>query len=196
MSVGEDVALAQFLDLFGVDEAGRLHFDSYDQPLSWDDFVRAVHQSLCDGDPSRLAIYERGVAGGPSVEYLDQLVELVLAGVPGAIAGAVTAKMVHPKQLINDVKKARRRQIAEKLRTRNFTGERLLRVLKRYPEWDPKQLERLFEFTELEAIRVLANAGYEPGEGGFWQRSETAQGDQRRQAIDQVEQRAWDEFGP
>ena len=114
--------------------------DRYDQPLSWEDFVRAVDQSLYEGDPSRLAVYERGVAGGPSVEYLDQLLELLLAGVPGAIAGAVTAKLVHPKQLIDEIGKARRLQIAEKLRQRNFTGERLLRFLKRYPEWDPKRL--------------------------------------------------------
>jgi hypothetical protein len=69
-------------------------------------------------------------------------------------------------------------------------------VLKRYPEWDPKHLERLFEFTELEAIRVLLNAGYEAGEDGFWRRLETPEGDQRRQAMDRLEQRMWEEFGP
>jgi hypothetical protein len=122
VSVGADLDLAQFRNLFGIDEAGLLHFNSYEQPLSWDDFLRALHQSLYQGDPSRLAIYQRGVAGGPSVEFLDQLLDLLLSAAPGAIAGAVTAKLVHPKQLVNDVRAARRRQIAEKLRKRNFTG--------------------------------------------------------------------------
>ena len=196
VSVGEDIDLAQFLNLFGIDEAGRLLFTSYEQPLSWDDFVRAVQQSVYQGDAGRLAVYQRGVAGGPSVEFLDQLLDLLLSAAPGAIAGAIAAKLVHPKQLINEVKHARRLQIAEKLRKRNFTGERLLGVLRRYPEWDPKQLERQFEFTELEAVRVLVNAGYQPREDGFWRRSDTPDGEHRRQALDQLEQRMWDEFGP
>ena len=178
-----------------VNKQGARSSTADEQPLSWDDFVRAVQQSLYKADPGRLAVYQRGVAGGPSVEFSISW-WISCSRQLRVRSPAQLPPNVHPRQLLNEVKHARRRQIAEKLRKRNFTGERLLRVLTRYPEWDAKQLERLFEFTELEAIRVLVNAGYQPGEDGFWRRSDTPDEEHRRQALDQFEQRMWDGFGP
>lgn len=110
------------------------------------------------------------------VEFLDQLLDLLLAGVPGAVAGAIAANVAHPKEFVDQIKASRRRQIAETLRKRGYTGDRLLRVASRYPEWDPEHLQRLFEFTSAEAIRVLVNAGYEAGTDGFWRKSPSADG--------------------
>lgn len=191
--VGTNVELVQFLDLFGVDAEDHLRFNTYQQRTTWGDFVRAVHQGLYAGDPARLAVYRRGVAGGASVEFLDQLLDLLLAGVPGAVAGAIAANVAHPKEFVDQIKASRRRQIAETLRKRGYTGDRLLRVASRYPEWDPEHLQRLFEFTSAEAIRVLVNAGYEAGTDGFWRKSPSADGRSRRDAMDEVERRAWED---
>ena len=194
----DDIELAQFLNLFGVDQDGHLRFNDHNELLKWNDFVSAFDEQLYEGDPTRLAVYQQGVAGGPEPEFLQQLVDFLLSGVPqaisGAVAGAIAAKAVHPKQLIDDVKKKYRLHTAERLRRRNFTGPRLLSVCKRYEEWDPKRLERLHEFTEAEAIRVLLNAGYVPGEGGFWTKSKTVEGKARRQAMEQVQTDAWEQF--
>ena len=122
VSSAEDMDLAQFLVLYGVDGEGRLISNSRDDRLTWREFARAVDESLYEGDPSRIAVFQRGVAGGLSVEYLQQLIDLLLAGLPGAVAGAVTAKVVHPKQLMDGVKRARRLQIAERLRKRTSPG--------------------------------------------------------------------------
>lgn len=196
VSVAEDIDLAQFLMLYGVDSEGRLVFNSWDDRLSWGEFARAVDESLYEGDPNRIAVFQRGVAGGLSVEYLQQLVDLLLSGLPGAVAGAITAKVVHPKQLINQVKMARRYQIAEELRKRNFTGPHLHEVLKKYPEWDRENLGRLFGFTDAESIRVLVNAGYEQRDDGFWQKSRSPAGEERREAMEELDREAWRDLNP
>lgn len=186
-----DLDLAQFHYLFGVDDAGRMHFNSYDDRVSWHDFVRAVDQGLYDGNPSRIAVYHQGVAGGTSVEFLEELLKLLMAGVPGAVGGAIATKLLHPVRVVKDLRQARRRQIAEQLRRRGFTGPRLLRVMTRYPAWDPERLQKLFDFTEAEATRVLSNAGYEPGEDGLWRASSDAA--QKWDALEGIERRAWKE---
>ena len=122
------------------------------------------------------------------------MVDFLVSGVPtevywtllGVTVDKVADKVLHPKQFLDDLKRDDRLRLAEKLRRRNFTGERLLRVFTKYEEWDPKQLERLYEFTENEALRVLINAGYEPGEGGFWKKSRSVAGDAQRQAMEKI----------
>lgn len=196
VSVVEDMDLAQFLVLYGIDSEARLLFNSWDDRLTWGEFTRAVDESLYDGDPNRIAVFQRGVAGGLSVEYLQQLVDLLLSPLSTAVLGAIAVKIVHPKQLTDQIRQARRHQIAEELRKRNFTGPHLRHILKRYPEWDQDHLKRLFDFTDAEAIRVLVNAGYERREDGFWQQSSSAEAEARREAMEEIDRQAWRDLNP
>lgn len=197
LAVVEDMDLAQFLMLYGIDSEGRLLVNSWNDRLTWGEFTRAVDESLYDGDPSRIAVFQRGVAGGLSVDYLQQLVDLLLSNLPTAIALAIASKIVHPKLLTDQIRQSRRHHVAEELRKRNFTGPHLRHVLNRYPEWDQDHLKRLFDFTDAEAVRVLVNAGYEQrDEDGFWQRSNSAEAEARREAIEEIDRQAWRDLNP
>lgn len=197
LAVVEDMDLAQFLMLYGIDSEGRLLVNSWDDRLTWGEFTRAVDESLFAGDPSRIAVFQRGVAGGLSVDYLQQIVDLLLSPVSTALLGAIAVKIVHPKQLTDQIRQNRRHHIAEQLRKRNFTGPHLRHIINRYPEWDQDHLKRLFDFTDAEAIRVLVNAGYERrDDDGFWQRSSSAEAEARRDAIEGIDLQAWKDLNP
>jgi hypothetical protein len=118
--------------LFGLDDAHRIQFHQYDQPLPWDYFVRAVKRGFYSGDPAHLAVY-RGVSGGPQPEYLQQLVDFLLSPVPAALAGALAARVVHPLEFVDKLKARRRRALGQELRQRGFTGPKLNAVLLENP---------------------------------------------------------------
>lgn len=99
---------------------------------------------------------------------MPELVDLLLAGVPGADAGAIGANLVHPRKWHQGVAIDQRRAFAEKLRKRGFTGPLLHRFLQKYPQWDARRLESLYDVTSDEAYLWLTNAGYRQSENGLW----------------------------
>jgi hypothetical protein len=85
---------------------------------------------------------------------------------------------------------ARRSQIARQWRKQGFTGPRIRAYLARSPQWDPSQLAKQTNLTDVEAQVALANAGYQEGQDGLWRPSETEEGRQRRKGLAEIEQRA------
>ena len=179
--------------LFGLDEAHRIHFHQYDHPLPWDYFVRAVERGFYPGDPAHLAVY-RGVSSGPQPEYLQQLIDFLLSPVPAALAGALAARVVHPLEFVDKLKARRRRALGKELRQRGFTGPKLNAVLLEYPQWDSSDLADGLGWTQPEALRALLNGGYQLDDDGLWRISTTDAGQEQRQRMDDIAQRASDDM--
>ena len=196
VAAGEQHIIAAAYNLLGVDEQGLVSFQGEDH-VAWADFARAVEAGLYSGDPNRIVVYPGGAAGGLSPDGLWEAVQWLFDNRSVAITaledlakvGGGFATIVGGTRWISGV---RRRQIARQWRSQGFTAPRIREYLGRCPQWDSTQLATQMQLSELEAGLALSNAGYQRGDDGLWRPSASPEVLQRREGLERIEARAWE----
>jgi hypothetical protein len=191
VAVGEQYHIGEF-NLLGINDDGRVKFQTGAEGLvSWVELLRAAEKQLYRGDPTRIVVYPYGAAGGAGPDAFWEAIQWLFDNHDLAVhvlediakAGGGLWALKAGGQWING---ARRRQIAKQWRAQGFTARSIRDYLARCPQWDPSEFARQTYLTELEALLALTNAGYEAGAGGLWRPADTAEGRQRRRALDEI----------
>jgi hypothetical protein len=195
-SLVSDRVITGVFNLFGVDSRGAVRADAT-QAILWEEFLRAVEDGTYYGDPSRLIVYDYGVAGGLTPDGLWEVVQFLLENRDlGAqtmaqltALGGGTATLVGGTRWITGV---RRRQIARYWRKAGFTAARTRWYLNQHPQWDPELLVKRLGLTPSEARLALTKAGYQIGEDQLWRSGGSDEAELMRAALARIEADAYE----